>query len=84
MVIPTTLEKEKIFKESRAEEQCTLSKPSKAWYLIPIFLGLIGRVIGYFALKDENRKMANDLLELGITMTFLVIFFIFIYFSRSF
>jgi len=34
--------------------------PSKAWYLLPIFFGLLGGLIMFFVLKDENRQMAKN------------------------
>lgn len=46
------------------------SKPSKAWYLVPIFLTLIGSIIGYFALKDRDKKMARNIVIVGIVMAF--------------
>ena len=48
------------------EYQTTREKPSKAWYLLPIFLGVIGGIIGYFLLKDRNKKMAERLLITGV------------------
>jgi len=52
------------------------TKPSAAWYLVPLLLGLLGGIIGYFAVKDQNRDMANSLLNVGIIMTFIDIIFI--------
>ena len=43
-------------------------KPSKAWYLLPIFLGFIGGLIAFFAIKDKDGKMAKNGLVLGILM----------------
>ncbi len=43
-------------------------KPSRLWYLLPIFLNIIGGVIGYFLLKDKNRKFAERLLIVGLVM----------------
>jgi uncharacterized membrane protein (UPF0136 family) len=44
-------------------------KPTRAWYLIPLFLGIIGGIIGYFAVKDSDKKMANNLLIEGLVLT---------------
>jgi len=48
-------------------------KPSAAWYLAPIFLGIIGSVIMWFVLKDEAhpdaRKMAKKGWIIGIALT---------------
>jgi len=43
-------------------------KPSKAWYLVPIFFGIIGGVAMYLVLKDEDKKMAKNGLVLGIIL----------------
>ena len=43
--------------------------PSKAWYLFPIFLSLIGGLIMFFCIKDENRQMAKNGLVLGAILT---------------
>jgi membrane protein CcdC involved in cytochrome C biogenesis len=42
--------------------------PSKAWYLLPIFLGLIGGIIMFVLLRNEDRGMANKGLILGIIL----------------
>ena len=49
------------------------TKPTKAWYLVPFFFNLIGGIIGYFAVKNEDRQMANRLLIFGLVMFVLVI-----------
>ena len=42
---------------------------SWVWYLLPIFTGIIGGVIAYFAMKQDNLRMAKDCLYIGITLT---------------
>jgi hypothetical protein len=49
--------------------------PSKLWYLLPIFLGIIGGIVGYFAIRDKDRKMAKYILIVGFIPTILVIIF---------
>jgi len=48
-------------------------KPSAAWYLAPIFLGIIGSVIMWFVLKDEDHpdspKMVKKGWIIGIALT---------------
>ena len=39
---------------------------SKAWYLLPIFLGIIGGIIGFFVLRNDSPKMARNCLIMGI------------------
>jgi hypothetical protein len=43
-------------------------KPSKVYYLLPIFLNILGGVIGYFLVKDKDRKFAERLLIVGVIM----------------
>ena len=61
---------------------------SRAWYLLPILVGLIGGflgvlggvagvlggVIAYFLIKDKDRKLAESCLIVGILATILGIF----------
>ncbi len=50
-------------------------KPSAAWYLAPIFLGIIGSAIMWFVLKDEDHpdspKMVKKGWIIGIVLTVL-------------
>jgi uncharacterized membrane protein YiaA len=46
-----------------------LKKHSKAWYLLPIFFDIIGGLIMYLVLKDDNMPMAKKGLYLGIILT---------------
>ena len=39
---------------------------SKWWYIIPIFLGVIGGVVAWFALRSHDRRLAKNCLILGI------------------
>ena len=54
--------------------QAKRGKPSKAWYLLPIFLGPIGGIIAYFLVKDRDKKMAEKLLIVGVVM--IVVYFV--------
>jgi len=48
-------------------------KPSAAWYLAPIFLGIIGSAIMWYVLKDEEHpdspKMVKKGWVIGIALT---------------
>ncbi len=48
-------------------------KPSAAWYLAPIFLGIIGSAIMWYVLKDEHHpdspKMVKKGWVIGIVLT---------------
>lgn len=41
------------------------SKPTAAWYLAPIFLGIIGSVIMWYVLKDELHPDAARMVHKG-------------------
>lgn len=49
-------------------------EPTMLWYLALIFLGLVGGLIGYVAVKDDSKNMAEKLLTLGILVFILDIF----------
>ncbi len=42
---------------------------SKWWYLVPIIFGLVGGVIGYFALRKDDPMKAKNCLILGGILT---------------
>ena len=50
-------------------------KPTAAWYLAPIFLGIIGSAIMWYVLKDEDHpdspKMVKKGWVIGIVLTLL-------------
>tara|TARA_Y100000780_G_scaffold225982_1_gene239212 strand:+ start:212 stop:433 length:222 start_codon:yes stop_codon:yes gene_type:complete len=41
---------------------------SNWWYLVPVFLGIIGGIIAYFALRNDDRKKAKKCLYLGLIL----------------
>lgn len=47
---------------------------SNAWFLLPIFLGIIGGVIAYFVLRNDDPKKAKNCLYLGIVLAIIGIF----------
>ena len=54
-------------------------KPSAAWYLAPIFLGIIGSAIMWYVLKDEDHpdspKMVKKGWVIGIVLTLIPLLF---------
>lgn len=44
-------------------------RKSRWWYLVPIFLQIIGGIIAYLILKDDDRKLAKNCFWLGIILT---------------
>lgn len=56
-------------------------QPTKLWYLAPFFFNIIGGLIGYVAVKDEDRDMATNLLIFGIFMTLVDMFIAWLLYS---
>ena len=52
-----------------SSEEIKINKRSGAWYLLPIFLTIIGGVIAYFVIKEDDPKKAKNCLYLGIILT---------------
>jgi len=48
---------------------------SNWWYLLPIFLGIIGAIIAYFAFRNDDRQKAKKCLYLGLILGAIGIFF---------
>ena len=46
-------------------------KRSNFWYLLPIFLGLIGGIIAYFILRNSDPKKAKNCIFVGIGVVIL-------------
>ena len=42
---------------------------SRWWYLLPIFIGLIGGIIAYFAIRRDDPQKAKRCLMVGIGLT---------------
>lgn len=44
-------------------------KRSWVWFLLPVFVHVIGGVIAYYALKPDEPRMAKDCLYIGIVLS---------------
>ena len=44
------------------------NKRSNWWYLLPIFLGVIGGIIAYFAIRKDDRQKAKKCLYIGLVL----------------
>ena len=44
-------------------------KRSRVWYLFPIFFDILGGIIAYVALRNDDPKKAKNCLYLGIILT---------------
>jgi len=63
----------RFFKSKRGNK---MSKETKwLWWLLPIFLNIIGGVIGYFMLKDKDPGMAKNILLLGVVLFLIMVVF---------
>jgi hypothetical protein len=47
---------------------CPERTRSNFWFLLPIFLSLIGGIIAYFVLRRDDPKKAKNCLYLGIIL----------------
>lgn len=43
-------------------------KRSKAWYVLPIVIGIFGGIISYFAVRKDDPKLGKNCLIVGIIM----------------
>ena len=41
---------------------------SNWWYLLPIFFGIIGGIIAYFAIRRDDREKAKKCMYLGLIL----------------
>jgi hypothetical protein len=46
-----------------------IKEPTKWGYLAPLFFGLLGGLIGYLGVKDEDRDIALNFLVFGFFVT---------------
>ncbi len=47
----------------------SINPRSNWWFLLPIFMAIIGGVIAYFVLRHDDPKKAKNCLYLGIILT---------------
>ena len=52
----------------------TKQKSTKLIWSIPIFMGLLGGILMYIAVKDQNQEMANDSILVGVLSTIVWVF----------
>ena len=50
-------------------------KRSNAWYLLPIFFGMIGGVIAFLILRRDDSRKARNCIYIGIGMMVIGIIF---------
>ena len=54
------------------KEDIEISGPSILWYLVPFFFGILGGIVAYIGVKNDDKEMANNLLILGIIWTIIL------------
>ena len=45
------------------------------WYLLPIFVGMIGGIIGYLIIRKDDPRKAKNCIYIGIVMMVIGIIF---------
>ncbi len=48
---------------------------SNAWFLLPIFFGVIGGIIAFFIIRNDDQRKANNCLYLGLVLMVIGIIF---------
>jgi len=49
-----------------------LKKGNTLFYILPFLFGIIGGLVGYFLIKEKNKKLACNLLWAGVIVTLIV------------
>jgi Ca2+/Na+ antiporter len=77
-------ELQSVIKLKTSEKMEPIKKPTDALYIVAIFLGIIGGLIGYILAKDDDPKMANNLLIVGIATSIIGLFLYFVFIASLF
>ena len=48
---------------------------SGLWYLLPLIFGIIGGIIAWFVIKEDDPKKAKNCLKLGLVLLIIDILF---------
>lgn len=59
----------------KESERAAKRKVTFLWYLLPVFMGAIGGLIGYFVLRKKDKWMAKRLLMWGMIFTIMSLVF---------
>lgn len=51
------------------KEEDKLQESSMAWYLLPLFLGVLGGIIAFVRLRKRHRRRAYNTLGFGMALT---------------
>ena len=54
-----------------------MSEKSPFWLLLPVFFSIVGGLIAYFFIKEDDPKLANYCIATGLIMLFATITILF-------
>jgi len=54
------------------EETRNYGSPEKAWWLVPFLFGILGGIVAYVGVKDQDQEMADNLLIFGIVWSIIL------------
>lgn len=57
-------------------------EPSGLWWLVPFFFGIIGGIVAYVGVKDDDEDMASGLLMFGIVWSIILFIIGYVIFFR--
>ena len=58
-------------------------KPTPLLWLVPVFMGLLGGILMYIAVKDEDQEKANNAILVGL-LSSIVMIFVYVIFVMGF
>jgi hypothetical protein len=59
-------------------------KPTILWYLVPLFFSILGGIIAYAGVKNDDEDMAGNLLVFGMIMFVIDLFILRVSIPRFF
>lgn len=71
----------KILKAREMREETISEKPTALWFLVPFFFGIIGGIVSYVGVKDDDENMAATLLFFGIFMFFIDLLIVWVFYT---
>jgi hypothetical protein len=69
---------------SSAKGYVAKEKPTILWYLVPFFFSILGGIIAYVGVKNDDEGMAGNLLVFGIIMFVIDLFILWVSIPRFF
>ena len=69
---------------SSAKGNVAKEKPTLLWYLVPFFFSILGGIIAYVGVKNDDEGMAGNLLVFGVIMFVIDLFILWISLPRLF